>query len=152
MATKLSIGDKAPEFELQDAYGKNHRLSDYKGKNVIVYFYPKNNTPGCTAEACSFRDQYEDFKAKGVEVIGISGDSVESHSGFSTKYKLPFVLLSDEGNKVRKSYGGTQFFGIIPSRITFVIDEQGKILFIFDGLFNAEEHVKRALQIIQENK
>lgn len=152
MATKLSIGDKAPDFELKDSTGKLHKLADYSGKYVVVYFYPKNNTKVCTAEACSFRDSYEDFKAAGAEVIGISGDSKESHAGFSIKYKLPFVLLSDDDNSVRKEYGGTQLFGIIPSRITFVIDQYGIIKFIFDGLFNGEEHVKRALQIILESK
>ncbi len=152
MAKKLFIGDKAPYFELKDSIGKLHKLADYNGKYVVVYFYPKNNTKVCTAEACSFRDSYEDFKTAGAEVIGISGDSKESHAGFSAKYKLPFILLSDDDNSVRKQFGGSQFFGLIPSRITFVIDQNGIIKFIFDGLFNGEEHVKRALQIIQESK
>ncbi len=151
MSAKLQIGDKAPDFELQDAAGKTHRLSDYRGSYVVVYFYPKNNTSVCTAEACSFRDQYEDFKQKGVEVIGISGDSTESHGSFSAKYQLPFVLLSDTGNAVRKAYRATQLFGVIPSRITYVIDGDGIIRLVFDGLLKAEEHVNRALQLIQEN-
>jgi peroxiredoxin Q/BCP len=150
MSIKLKVGDKAPDFELKDAKGKVHRLSDYRGKYVVVYFYPKNNTSVCTAEACSFRDQYEDFKQKGVEVIGISGDSANSHESFSAKYNLPFVLLSDSDNSARKAFGALQFFGVIPSRITYVIDGDGIIRLVFDGLFKAEEHVERALQLIQE--
>lgn len=149
MSTKLQVGDKAPDFELLDADGKTYRLNDYRGSYVVLYFYPKNNTSVCTAEACSFRDHYEDFKQKGVEVIGISGDSAESHGSFSAKYQLPFVLLSDLGNTVRKKYGATQFFGVFPSRITYVIDGEGVIQMVFDGLLKAEEHVKHALQLIQ---
>ncbi len=150
MSAKLQVGDKAPDFELKDAAGRTHSLRDYRGRYLVVYFYPKNNTSVCTAEACSFRDQYEDFKQKGVEVIGISGDSVESHGSFTAKYQLPFVLLSDLGNIVRKKYGATQFFGVLPSRITYVIDGEGVIQMVFDGLLKAEEHVNHALQLIQE--
>ena len=123
----LEAGNQAPDFELQDSQGDLRKLSDYAGQTIVVYFYPKDDTPGCTKEACSFRDSYHDFKTAGVEVIGISPDSVKSHSKFSEKHDLPFILLSDPEHKVCETYGvwglkkfmGREYYGVL--RTTFVI-------------------------------
>ena len=115
----------------------------------MIYFYPKDNTPGCTAQACSFRDAYQDFKDLGAEVIGVSGDSVRSHQNFQNKYKLPFVLLSDADRKLRKLFGvPTALFGFLPGRVTYVFDASGKCIYIFDSL-SAKGHIAKALQAIQ---
>jgi len=126
-------------------------MKDYIGKKIlVVYFYPKDETAGCTTEACTFRDRYELFKKAEAEVIGISGDSIDSHTNFSSKYKLPFILLSDVDNNVRKSYGVKSTFGIIPGRVTYIIDRKGIIRHIFVSQFNPKKHVDEALKIIEE--
>jgi peroxiredoxin Q/BCP len=141
----LKPGDRAPEFELPDAQGKTTRLADFRGKKpVVVYFYPKDDTPGCTKESCAFRDQYEDFTAAGAEVIGISSDSAESHAKFASKYKLPFTLLSDRGGAVRKAYGVPATLGLLPGRVTYVIDREGTIRHVFTSQFRATQHVEEA--------
>ncbi len=125
---KVKVGDKAPDFALPDAKGQQVRLSDFAGKkNVVVYFYPKDNTAGCTSEACAFRDSYEVFKDAGAEVIGISSDTEKAHEQFAQQHHLPFILLSDAGGAVRKSYGATALLGLMPGRITYVIDKQGVV-------------------------
>ncbi len=145
------VGDKAPLFSLPDMNGKEIHLKDFIGKKIlVVYFYPKNETAGCTTEACTFRDRYELFKKANAEVIGISGDSIDSHTNFSTKYNLPFILLSDEDNSVRKKYGVSATFGLIPGRVTYVIDKKGIIRHIFVSQFNPKKHVDEALKIIEE--
>lgn len=129
----LNIGDKAPEFTLEDKDGKTVSLSDFAGKKVVLYFYPKDNTPGCTRQACAFAGLYGEFQKKGVEVIGISRDSVSSHSRFAEKHALPFILLSDPELTSIQAYGvwqekklyGKTTMGIV--RTTFLIDEQGRI-------------------------
>lgn len=129
----LQIGDKAPEFVLQDKQGKEVALSDFLGKKVVLYFYPRDNTPGCTRQACAFAGLYGDFQKRNVEVIGISKDSVASHEKFAEKHALPFVLLADPNRKAIEPYGvwqekklyGKVSFGVV--RTTFLIDEQGKI-------------------------
>lgn len=129
----LNIGDKAPEFTLEDKDGKTVYLSDFAGKKVVLYFYPKDNTPGCTRQACAFAGLYGEFQKKGVEVIGISRDSVASHSRFAEKHALPFILLSDPELTAIQAYGvwqekklyGKTTMGVV--RTTFLIDEQGKI-------------------------
>ena len=129
----LKIGDKAPEFSLKDKNGKAVSLSDFKGKRVVLYFYPKDNTPGCTRQACAFAGLYGEFEKRGVEVIGISKDSEASHLKFAEKYSLPFILLSDPELEAIRAYGvwqekklyGKLSFGVV--RTTFIIDEQGKI-------------------------
>ena len=146
---KLNVGDMAPNFELNDANNNLVKLSDYRGKkNVVVYFYPKDDTPGCTAQACSFRDSYEDFAAAGAEVIGISSDGAGSHQGFAGKYELPFVLLSDPNGKARKAYDAYDLFGMIPGRVTFVINTEGKVIHKFDSQLSPTKHIKEALDIL----
>ena len=146
---KLNVGDMAPNFELNDANNNLVGLSDYLGKkNVVVYFYPKDDTPGCTAQACSFRDSYEDFAAAGAEVIGISSDGAGSHQGFAGKYELPFVLLSDPNGTARKAYGAYDLFGMIPGRVTFVINKEGKIIHKFDSQLSPTKHIKESLDIL----
>lgn len=143
---KIAVGDVAPDFELKDMDGSPVKLSDYRGKqSVVVYFYPKDDTPGCTAQACSFRDSYEDFKAAGAEVIGISSDSGRSHTKFAEQHRLPFVLLSDIIGKVRKAYGAYDMFGLIPGRVTFVIDKDGVVIHKFDSQLNPTKHIGEAL-------
>ncbi|RCK77321.1 MAG: Thiol peroxidase, Bcp-type [Ignavibacteriae bacterium] len=137
MEKELKVGDLAPDFNLNSQDGKKISLKNFRGKKVVLYFYPKDMTPGCTKEACSFRDNYESIMAKGAIVLGISADSVDSHRKFREKFKLPFDLLSDETKEVSKLYGvwkqksflGKKFMGI--ERSTFIIDEKGKILAIF---------------------
>ncbi|MGB7396667.1 MAG: peroxiredoxin, partial [Candidatus Macondimonas sp.] len=134
----LTVGDKAPSFTLPTADGRQVSLSDYRGRQpVVVYFYPKDDTPGCTAEACAFRDQYEDFKQAGAEVIGISSDAPEAHAKFASKHRLPFLLLSDRDGAVRKAYGVPATLGLLPGRVTFVVDREGIVRHLFSSQFRA---------------
>jgi peroxiredoxin Q/BCP len=147
----IKVGDTAPNFSLPAQNGSTVSLQDFRGKKaVVLYFYPKDDTPGCTAESCAFRDQYEVFKSAGAEVIGVSGDSEESHQRFATKYNLPFILLSDQGNKVRKEYGATAAFGLFPGRVTYVIDQEGIVRYVFDSMLNFQGHVEEALKTLQQ--
>jgi peroxiredoxin Q/BCP len=147
---KVGVGDEAPDFELLDQAGHAVRLRDFRGKRpVVLYFYPKDDTPGCTKEACSFRDQYEDFRAVGAEVIGVSSDSPESHSRFVQKYELPFRLLSDRRGVVRKAYGIPATLGLIPGRVTFVIDPKGVVRHVFNSQSQATRHVSEALETLR---
>ena len=133
----LRVGDKAPDFTLPSTDGEEISLKDLRGKKVVLYFYPKDDTPGCTKEACSFRDNLARVRRKGAEVLGVSADSVKSHGKFSQKYDLPFPLLSDESKEVLKAYEvwkqksflGKKYMGI--ERTTFIIDENGKIVHVF---------------------
>lgn len=144
----LQIGQKAPDFTLLDKDNNSVSLSDFLGKKVVLYFYPRDNTPGCTRQACAFAQRYEDFKSKNIQVIGISKDSVESHVKFAEKYNLPFILLSDQERKAIEEYGvwqekkmcGKVGMGVV--RTTFIIDEQGNIEKIMEKVkpdTNAEE-------------
>ncbi len=143
---KVEVGDIAPDFELKDKDDNLVKLSNYRGKqSVVLYFYPKDETSGCTAQACSFRDSYEDFKAAGAEVIGISSDTKRSHEGFASRHSLPFVLLSDVIGKVRKAYGAYDMFGLIPGRVTFVIDKEGRVIHKFDSQLSPTKHIEEAL-------
>ena len=129
----LKIGDTAPDFTLLDSDGIEHKLSDYIGRKIVLYFYPKDNTPGCTRQACAFASAYDEFKGRDIVVIGISRDSVASHKKFAEKYSLPFILLSDPDLLAIQSYGvwqekklyGKTSFGVV--RTTFIIDEEGRI-------------------------
>lgn len=146
----IKVGDIAPDFTLQSQTGSSVSLQTFRGKkNVVLYFYPKDDTPGCTAEACAFRDSYEVFKDIGAEVIGVSEDSPASHQQFANKYQLPFTLLSDTGNKVRQLYGVPATLWVLPGRVTYVIDKQGVVQYIFDSMLNFKGHVEEALKILQ---
>ena len=147
----LQPGDKAPDFKLLTTNGELFQLSDkLREASVVLYFYPKDETRGCTAQACSFRDQYEVFKEQGAEVVGISSDKMDSHQKFTNKYNLPFILLSDEGGKVRKAYDVPRTLGLIPGRVTYVIDQQGIVRYAFNSLTKPLEHVEGALNCIKE--
>ena len=148
---ELKEGDTIPNFTAKDTNGADFDSQNIVGhKPVVIYFYPKDNTPGCTAQACSFRDQYEDFKDLGAEVIGISSDSVTSHQEFTNHYKLPFILLSDSDKEIRKLFGVPgKMFGLIPGRVTYVADKNGVIQMIFDSML-ATKHIPKALKTIKE--
>jgi peroxiredoxin Q/BCP len=148
----IRAGDVAPDFTLPRQDGTPVRLQDLLQKGaVVLYFYPKDDTPGCTVEACSFRDAYEDFKDAGAEVVGISSDSAEKHRAFADKHRLPFTLVADEGGKVRKSYGVPSTFGLLPGRVTYVIDGQGLVQHVFNSQLNAARHVREALEAIKKS-
>ena len=148
---KLMIGDKAPLFTLPDQNGKLINITDFIGKtNLVVYFYPKDESYGCTKEACSFRDSYEDFKEAGAEVIGISADDEASHKGFAANHKLPFILLSDKDNKVASLYGVGKTMGILPGRVTFIIDKKGIIRGIYSSQVGYMKHVEEALGVLRK--
>jgi peroxiredoxin Q/BCP len=148
---KLKVGDKAPGFSLPDAHGNVVSLKDFKGKKLVLYFYPKDDTPGCTKESCSFRDNLVRVKSKGAEIVGMSADSVKSHAKFAEKFELPFTLLSDESKEViqtydvwqQKSFMGKKYMGIV--RTTFIIDEKGKIAHIFENV-KVDNHTEEVLE------
>jgi thioredoxin-dependent peroxiredoxin len=147
---RVGVGSKARDFTLPSQSGEMVSLKDFIGtKPVVLFFYPKDDTPGCTKQACAFRDDYEEFGKLDAEVIGISSDSVESHRRFASKHDLPFTLLSDEGGKVRKLYGVQNSFGLFPGRVTYVIDENGVVRHIFSSQLGVEKHVEEALQALQ---
>jgi len=150
---QLQAGDAAPDFTLPASDGKTVSLSGFRGQSeVVLFFYPKDNTPGCTREACSFRDSYEAFREAGAEVIGISSDSGASHERFAAQFQLPFVLLSDQVGAVRARYGVAKTLGILPGRVTFVIDKKGIIRLVFSSQFQPAQHVERALRVLKEMK
>ncbi|KAJ6699050.1 THIOREDOXIN-DEPENDENT PEROXIDE REDUCTASE [Salix purpurea] len=147
---KVNKGQVPPSFTLKDQDGKTLSLAKFKGKPVIVYFYPADETPGCTKQACAFRDSYEKFKKAGAEVVGISGDDPSSHKAFAKKYRLPFTLLSDEGNKIRKEWGvPADLFGTLPGRQTYVLDKKGVVQLIYNNQFQPEKHVDETLKLLQ---
>lgn len=148
---ELKVGDKIPNFTAKDTNGDDFNSLDLIGKKpLVIYFYPKDNTPGCTTQACSFRDQYEDFKDLGAEVIGISSDSIASHQKFTRQFKLPFILLSDSDKKIRSLFGvPSNLFGLIPGRVTYVADATGTIIMVFNSM-KAKNHIPKALEAIKE--
>jgi peroxiredoxin Q/BCP len=151
MNRNLEIGDFAPDFVLKDQHGNLVKLSDFRGKaSVVLYFYPKDDTPGCTAEACSFRDSYDNFRDAGAEVIGVSSDNSSSHFKFASKFHLPFTLLSDAGAKVRKLYNVPNSYFFVPGRVTFIIDKSGVIQHVFNSLHNATKHVDEAMKVLEK--
>lgn len=147
----LKIGDKAPLFNAVDGNGIAFDSKSIIGKKpVVIYFYPKDNTPGCTAQACGFRDAYEDFVDFGAEVIGISSDTVNSHKKFTKQFKLPFILLSDSDKKIRKIFGvPNQLFGLLPGRVTYIVNKKGIITMIFDSVM-ATKHISIALESLKK--
>ncbi|MEO5775542.1 MAG: peroxiredoxin [Flavobacterium sp.] len=146
----LQIGDRIPDFSAIDNNGDLFDSNEVVGKKpAVIYFYPKDDTRICTEQACSFRDQYEDFKALGAEVIGVSGDSLKSHIAFANKYNLPFILLSDGDKKIRKAFGvPNDYLGLIPGRATYVADKKGFIQLIFDST-SGKIHIDKALEILK---
>jgi peroxiredoxin Q/BCP len=147
----IRIGDKIPEFTLQNQDGEPVNIQDIIGKKtVVLYFYPKDDTPGCTKEACSFRDQYTVFQDLGCEVIGISSDAPKAHKEFANKYKLPFPLLADEKKEVRTLFGvPSSFLGLLPGRVTYIIDTEGIVRGIFNSQLNATQHIDEALKVVR---
>jgi thioredoxin-dependent peroxiredoxin len=151
MARSIRAGDKAPDFTLPSQSGEQVRLYDRLGERVVVlYFYPRDDTRGCTAEACGFRDSFEAFTDAGAEVIGVSSDSVDKHAAFAGKHELPFTLLSDKGGQVRKLYGVPATLGLLPGRVTYVIDRDGTIRHSFNSMTNIGQHISDALRIVRE--
>ena len=147
----VKVGDRAPDFTLPSLTGESVSLERFFGKkNIVLYFYPKDNTAGCTAEACSFRDSYEVFQEAGAEVIGVSSDSEKTHQQFANKHNLPFILLSDLGGVVRKFYGVPSTLGLLPGRVTYVIDKKGIVRHIFSSQFAPQMHVAEALKVLKE--
>lgn len=149
----LQKGDKVPHFTAQNSDGSLFDSKDYLGvQPLVIYFYPKDNTPGCTTQACDFRDEYEVFKNFGAEVIGISSDSVSSHISFKSKFNLPFILLSDSQKKLSKLFGvAKDFFGLLPGRATYIIDKNGVIQYVFDSA-SGRGHSKKAISVLKSFK
>ena len=146
----LKVGDTLPNFIAKDSNGNIFNSQDFIGKQpLVIYFYPKDDTPGCTVQACSFRDHYQEFKDLGAEVIGISSDSVQSHVRFKSRFNLPFILLSDNDKKLRKLFGVENNFLILPGRETFVVDGNGTILMVFNSM-SAKIHITKALEILKK--
>jgi peroxiredoxin Q/BCP len=148
---EVKVGDKAPDFMLPSNTGENVTLSSFFGKkNVVLFFYPKDESRGCTKEACAFRDSYEVFKDLGAEVLGVSSQSVESHELFANKYMLPFMLLSDKDSRVRELYGVHSTLGLLPGRVTYIIDRQGVVRHVFSSQSQPEKHIEEALNVLKQ--
>ncbi len=146
----VKTGDRIPPFKLRD---QNNEIADSESllaqKALVLFFYPKDDTPGCTAEACAFRDQFEVFTEAGAKVVGISADPPDSHKAFAQKHRLPYLLLSDEDNEVRKQFGVPKsLLGILPGRVTYIIDQNGIVRHIFSSQLNVQKHISEALRVI----
>ena len=149
--TSIQIGDRAPDFTLPSQTGEQVSLADLRSsKAVVLFFYPKDGTAVCTKEACSFRDAYEDFVKAGAVVIGVSSDSTESHQAFASGHRLPFVLLSDAEGSLRKAFGVPKTLGIMPGRVTYVIDKEQMVRHMFSSQFAADRHVSEALAVVRQ--
>lgn len=147
----LKVGDQVPSFSLLDQDGKMFDIKDFVGKeNLVIYFYPKDDTPGCTKQACSFRDSFSQFETLNATVIGISSDSVESHREFADKYQLQFSLLSDTEGKVRALFGvKNDVLGLIPGRVSYIVDKNGVIISIYNNQFGSVKHIENALEVLR---
>jgi peroxiredoxin Q/BCP len=146
----IAVGERAPDFTLPAGDGRSVSLADFRGKKVVVlFFYPKDETPGCTREACEFRDSYDRFGDAGAEVIGVSDDDVESHKKFASNHRLPMTLLSDVGGKVRERFGVKPLFGLVPDRVTFVLDREGVVRHVFAARLRFGKHVDEALGVVK---
>ena len=148
----LASGDQAPEFSLKDQNGVEHSLSSIKGKPLVLFFYPKDDTPGCTMEACAFRDSYNELQQLGAEVWGISGDDAGSHRRFAERHQLPYPLLVDAGNRVREAFGVAKAMFVLPGRVTYVIDSAGVVRLVFNSMLDATAHVSQAKTALQQLK
>jgi thioredoxin-dependent peroxiredoxin len=150
-AQEIRVGDPAPAFEMPASNGETVKLSDFLGRSeVVLFFYPKDNTPGCTMEACSFRDSYEAFKDAGAVVIGVSSDSNESHQKFADRHRLPYPLLSDADGRLRARFGVPRTFGLFPGRVTYLIDKRGIVRHVFSSQLQPAKHVEEALRVLKE--
>ena len=151
---RIEVGSKLPEFSLPDQNGNLFDMAAVVGKKkLVIYFYPKDDSPGCTKEACSFRDQFEVFNEVGAQVIGISGQSVESHKKFAEKYHLTYTLLADVDDKIRKLFGvPANLLGLLPGRVTYIVDLSGKVVYIFNSQAQATQHVDESLRILKSLK
>ena len=147
---KIEIGDQVPNFSLRDQNNKIFNSDDNIGKPMVIYFYPKDDTPGCTKQACKFRDEFEKFTDLGALVIGISADNIESHKKFEEKYNLPFILLADTENDVRSLFGVPKNLFLIPGRVTYVIDKRGVVQYIFNSQLGTDKHIENSLQILKD--
>jgi len=146
----IGVGDRAPDFEIPFADGSRVRLAELLARGpVVAFFYPKDQTPGCTAEACSFRDAYTTFSEGGAQVVGISSDSADSHAAFARAHGLPFPLVSDAGGTLRKAYGVPKTLGVLPGRVTYVIDRAGIVRSVFNSMFEPQKHVAAALEVLK---
>ena len=147
----IAIGAVAPDFTLPTHGGETVSLSEFRGRKVVVlYFYPKDNTPGCTVESCAFRDAYADFVDLGAEVLGVSSDSLESHASFAETHRLPFRLLSDGDGAVRRAWKVPRTLGMLPGRVTFVIDKEGVVRWRFNSQLRVKQHVREALARVRD--
>lgn len=146
----LVPGNIAPPIALRDADGQERRSDLLQGRPLVLFFYPKDDTPGCTTEACAFRDSYQEIQAMGAEVWGVSGDSASSHRRFAERHGLPFPLLVDEGNQLRQAFGVPSVLGLLPGRVTYVIDGDGVIRLVFNNLLDGAAHRREALKVLRE--
>jgi peroxiredoxin Q/BCP len=146
----LSIGDPVPSFALKDAEGVERRSDQLAGAPLVLFFYPKDDTPGCTMEACAFRDSFADFQALGAQVWGVSGDDAASHQRFAARHKLPYPLLVDQGNQLRRAFGVPNTLGFLPGRVTYVIDGDGVIRHVFNNLLDGPAHRREALDAMRK--
>jgi len=146
----IGVGATAPDFTKTTQNGDTISLSQFRGeKTVVLYFYPKDETAGCTAEACTFRDNFEDFVEAGAVVIGVSQDSDRSHKRFASHHRLPFLLVSDRDKAMQEAYGVPKAMGMLPGRVTYVIDRDGTVQHVFNSLLNAKKHVREALEVVK---
>jgi len=149
LAQALQSGDRAPLIALQDQNGVERRSDQLAGKSLVLFFYPKDDTPGCTMEACAFRDSYADLQALGAEVWGVSGDNAGSHQRFASRHNLPYPLLVDQNNQLRKAFGVPGVLGLLPGRVTYVIDGEGVVRHVFNNLLDGPAHRREALECLK---
>ena len=145
----LGVGDQLPSFTLEDQNGEERKPESVRGRWLVLFFYPKDETPGCTAEACGFRDSHEELQQLGAQVWGVSGDDLVSHRRFAERHQLPFPLLSDSDQRLRRAFGVPKTLGLLPSRVTYVIDGQGVIRHVFNNLLDGPAHVREAMQVLR---
>lgn len=145
----LAAGDRAPLIALTDQAGVERRSDQLGGRALVLFFYPKDDTPGCTMEACAFRDSHADLQALGAEVWGVSGDDAASHQRFASRHNLPYPLLVDQGNRLRRAFGVPSVLGLLPGRVTYVIDGQGVIRHVFNNLLDGAAHRREAIAALQ---
>ena len=145
----LTVGDSVPSINLEDHEGNSRAIGERNGTPLVLFFYPKDETPGCTAEACGFRDSHQELQQLGAQVWGVSGDDLVSHRRFAERHQLPFPLLSDNDQRLRRAFGVPKTLGLLPSRVTYVIDGQGVIQHVFNNLLDGPAHVREAMQVLR---